>query len=77
MLNFQAFHYKQITYAELVVGLTKDDLPALTDEMIDTTLALIAECTDADVTFVPADPRPTTPTPQRRRRQTCPGRWGT
>ena len=57
MLNFQAFHDKQITYAELVAGLRKDDLVALTDEMIDTTLALIAGCTDADVTFVPVDPQ--------------------
>jgi len=57
MLNFQAFHDKQITYAELVAGLRKDDLVTLTDEMIHTTLALIAGCTDANVTFVPVDPR--------------------
>jgi hypothetical protein len=42
MLSFQAFHDKQITFTELVAGLTQDDLRALTDEMIDTTLALIA-----------------------------------
>jgi hypothetical protein len=57
MLNFQAFHDKQITYPELVAGLTRDDLVALTDEMVDTTLALIAGCTDADVTFEPVDPQ--------------------
>jgi hypothetical protein len=57
MLNFQAFHDKQITYPELVAGLTRDDLHALTDEMIDTILAPIAECADADVTFTPVDPQ--------------------
>jgi hypothetical protein len=57
MLNFQAFHDKQITYSELVAGLTRDDLSGLTNEMIDTTLALIAGCTDADVTVVPVDPQ--------------------
>jgi hypothetical protein len=56
MLNFQAFHDKQITYSELVAGLTRDDLRALTDEMIDMTLALIADCVDANVTFEPVDP---------------------
>ena len=57
MLNFQAFHDEQITFAELVAGLTRDDLRDLTDEMIDTTLALIADCVDADVTFTPVDPQ--------------------
>ena len=65
MLNFQAFHDGTITYPELVAGLTRDDpstssgqvLHALTDEMVDTILALIAGCTDADVTFVPVDPQ--------------------
>jgi len=57
MLNFQAFHDKEITYAELVAGLGKDALAALTDEMIDTTLALIEGCVDTDVTFEPVDPQ--------------------
>ncbi len=57
MLNFQAFHNKEITFAELIAGLTRDNLVALTDEMIDTTLALIAGCVDADATFVPIDPQ--------------------
>jgi hypothetical protein len=56
MLNFQACRDKKITFAELVTGLTRDDLRALTDEMIDTTLALIEGCVDADVTFEPEDP---------------------
>lgn len=56
-MDFQAVRDKQITLTELVAGLTRDDLRALTDEMIDTTLALIAECADADVTFEPIDPQ--------------------
>lgn len=57
MLNFQALRDRQITLAELTAGLTRVDLAALTHEMIDTTLALIAGCVDADVTFVPVDPQ--------------------
>ena len=61
MLNFQAVHDKKMTVAELVAGLTRDDLRALTDEMIDTTLDLIARCADADVTFEPVDPQANDP----------------
>ena len=43
--------------AELVADLTPDDLRTLTNEMVDTMLALIADCTDEDVTFVPVDPK--------------------
>jgi len=41
---------------ELVAGLTRDDLGNLTNEMVNTMLDLIADCIDADVTFVPQDP---------------------
>ncbi len=69
MLNFQAVHDKKITLTELVAGLTRDDpsassgqaLRELTDEMIDTILALIAGCVDADVTFEPVDPQANDP----------------
>ncbi|OQA47519.1 MAG: DinB superfamily protein [Chloroflexi bacterium ADurb.Bin325] len=57
MLNFQAFRDKQITLAELVADLTRDDLAALTNESVDAALAAIAGCIDADVTFVPVDPQ--------------------
>lgn len=57
MLNFQAFHDKESTFAALVADLVRDDLHVLTDEMIDTTLTLIADCGDADVTFAPVDPQ--------------------
>ena len=56
MLNFKSFQDKEITLAELVAGLTRADLVALTGEMVDTILALIAGCVDADVTFQPVDP---------------------
>ncbi|HEU5086751.1 MAG TPA: DinB family protein, partial [Roseiflexaceae bacterium] len=41
---------------ELAKHLGADDLRALTNEMIDTQLALIANATDADVVFEPSDP---------------------
>lgn len=56
MLNFTALRNRETTLAELTAGLTKADLAGLTDEMIDTMHELIADCTDADVTFEPVDP---------------------
>ena len=41
---------------EFAGRLDKAQLAALTNEMIDTMLALIAGCTDEDVVFVPVDP---------------------
>lgn len=57
MLDFSRVRSKEITLAELTAGLTPDDLRRLTNEMIDTQLALIADCVDADVVFVPDDPQ--------------------
>ena len=56
MLNFKAVRDKEITFGELVVDLTQDDLRNLTNEMIDTILDIIADCADADVFFEPLDP---------------------
>jgi hypothetical protein len=56
VLDFSPVRQKQTTLAELCVGLSREDLARLTDEMVDTMLGLLAECTDADVTFVPDDP---------------------
>jgi hypothetical protein len=56
MLNFEAVRNEEITYAKLVADLTHNDLNRLTNEMVDTMLGLIANCTDADITFVPDDP---------------------
>jgi hypothetical protein len=55
MLDFEAVRDKRITLAELVAGLTQDDLRELTNQMVNTVLELIADCADADVTFVPVD----------------------
>lgn len=56
MLDFTPVRNKEKTYAELVADLTVADLRDLTNEIIDHQLALIADCTDADVVFVPQDP---------------------
>ena len=56
MLDFARLRNRQATLDDLMSGLTVDDLRDLTNEMIDHQLALIADCTDADVTFVPDDP---------------------
>ena len=56
MLDFAKVRQKEATWAELTAGLMVEDLRDLTNEMVDTMLALIAGCTDACVTFVPDDP---------------------
>lgn len=56
MLNFTPVHKKEMTMAQLAAKLSLADLRALTNEMIDAMLGLIAGCADADVTFVPHDP---------------------
>jgi len=61
MLDFQAVRDKRITLAELVAGLTRDDLCNLTNEMVNTILGLIEGCIDKDVTFVPIDPEANDP----------------
>ncbi len=56
MLDFDAVREKRITFDELTRGLTRNDLCTLTNEMVDTMLHLIRDCTDEDVTFQPIDP---------------------
>lgn len=56
MLDFQALHDKRTTLLELTAGLTPAGLHDLTNEMVDTMRALIRDCTDEDVVFVPDDP---------------------
>jgi hypothetical protein len=46
-----------MTMMQLAEGLTVGDLHALTDEMLDAVVALLADADDADVTFVPVDPK--------------------
>lgn len=57
MLDFTRVRAKEITMRELVADLTVTDLRRLTNEMIDHMLEQIADCTDADVVFVPQDPK--------------------
>lgn len=56
MLDFAPVRDKEITFDELVKGLTIKDLAELTNEMVDRQLTLISDCIDEDVTFVPKDP---------------------
>ena len=56
MLDFEAVHDEKITFAELVADLTRDDFDNLTNEIVDTMMNTISDCTDADVVFVPDDP---------------------
>jgi hypothetical protein len=56
MLDFQAVRAGEVTFAELIRDLTRDDLRDLTNEMVDRVLDLTADCVDADVIFEPVDP---------------------
>lgn len=55
MLDFQSVRDKKVRLQELVKGLTKDDLRRELNEMYDEVLRLIANGTDAHVTFEPKD----------------------
>jgi len=57
MLDFAPTINGQMTLAQFAVQFTPDDLRRFTNEMIDAQLTLIADCTDAAVTFVPRDPQ--------------------
>ncbi len=57
MLDFTLVRSEELTYLELVDGLTKSDLGNFTNEMIDKQLAMIADCSDEDVIFEPSDPQ--------------------
>lgn len=57
MLDFTPVRNKELKISQLAAGLTPADLARLTNEMIDAILGLIADCTDADVAFIPDDPQ--------------------
>ncbi len=57
MLDFTPLRNREVRIDEFTAGLTIDDLRLLTNEMVDTMLALIADANDADVLFVPEDPQ--------------------
>ena len=54
-MNFHAVRNEEISFADLIAALKRDDLRDLTNEMVDTMLGLIAVCVDADVIFEPVD----------------------
>ncbi len=56
MLDFEKVRQGEQTLAGLARDLSPTDLHRLTDEIIDSVLAIIAEATAADVVFVPEDP---------------------
>jgi hypothetical protein len=55
MRDFSPIFRREQTLTQMAEGLTRDDLRAETNELIDAMLAAVAECEDADVTFVPRD----------------------
>ncbi len=56
MLDFTPVKEGKLSYTDLTHNLTKTDLYRLTDEMIETMQAIIADAKDEDVDFVPQDP---------------------
>ena len=61
MLDFAALRSKQKTITDLVNGMGVKELRDLTNEMVDRLLDLIKPCRDADIVFVPADPKANDP----------------
>jgi hypothetical protein len=57
MFDFTPVSLKQKKWSELTAHLTVSELRSYTDKMIATLQSLIADSTDADVTFVPIDPQ--------------------
>lgn len=56
MIDFAPLKNRQVRIQDLARDLTREDLRDLTNEMIGTVLALVADCTDEDVVFEPQDP---------------------
>ena len=52
MIDFTPLRDREKTLGEIVAGLIVDDLRDLTNEMIDRQLALIADCTDEDLSLI-------------------------
>ncbi len=57
MIDFTPLREKKQTIAELVAEVTPAQLREHSNESIDKVLNIIADCTDADVVFQPADPK--------------------
>ncbi|MBI4673916.1 MAG: DinB family protein [Chloroflexi bacterium] len=58
MLDFSLIHTGQLSVKQFVEreNISPSAFPRLTNEMVDRMLELIADCDDADVSFVPDDP---------------------
>lgn len=56
MIDFAPVRNRQLRIQEMARDLTVDDLRGMTNEMIDTIQALIADSRDEDVVFAPEDP---------------------
>ncbi len=56
MIDFALLKERKLRIQDLARDLTLADLRDLTDEMIETVLSLIEDCTDEDVVFQPEDP---------------------
>lgn len=56
MIDFAPLKERQVRIQDLARDLTHEDLRDLTNEMIDTVLAMLKGCTDEDVVFQPEDP---------------------
>lgn len=56
VLDFTPVESRQMRIQDMARDLSIDDLRGMTNDMIDTVLALIADCVDEDVTFQPEDP---------------------
>lgn len=56
MLDFSPFRNKEVDLKTFIDSIRVEDLAGYTNAMIDRQLALIKDCTDADVVFVPVDP---------------------
>ncbi len=61
MLDFTVIKNGTTSLTAMVANLTKADLYALTDEMIDTMQSITADAIDEDVAFVPVDPKANDP----------------
>ena len=61
MLDFEPVRAKNFTVNELAAPLTIADLSRLASAMVNRMQALIANCTDRDVTFEPLDPKANDP----------------
>ena len=56
MLDFYRVRNKEITFDDLIKGLSIEDLRCLTNEMIDLQLSILSKSNNAEVVFIPQDP---------------------